>query len=224
MSTVALPFGSARGDVLRWGLCLAVVIAAHAAVAISILRKPSADNDFGVDAPAIMLELPESFVVSTAPPTDLAPGPRQEESEETPAPKEETRPPEPQAEMALPEPEPPSPVPPQEQKLATAPPAAAPSVAVIHRWESELVAHIERFKRYPPKARARGDQGVARVAFTIDRDGWVRGSRIVQSSGSPELDQEALTMLTRAQPVPLPPNRALIDDLSFTIPVRFNIR
>ena len=43
-----------------------------------------------------------------------------------------------------------------EAKQATAPPAAAPSAAVVHRWESELVAHIERFKRYPAEARARG--------------------------------------------------------------------
>jgi periplasmic protein TonB len=224
MNAVALPFEAARSDALRWGICFMVVMAAHAAVAVSFLLKPSVDDDFGVDAPVVMLELPESFVISTTPPTDLAPGPRQEESEDIPAPKEETRPPEPQAEIALPEPLPPKPQPPQEQKQATAPPAAAPTVAVIRRWETELVAHIERFKRYPTKARARGDQGLARVAFTIDRDGSVRGSRIVQSTGSPELDQEALAMLTRAQPVPLPPNRALTGELSFTIPVRFDIR
>jgi protein TonB len=224
MNAVALPFGTARSDALRWCICFFVVITAHAAVAISFVLKPSADDDFGIDAPVVMLELPESFVVSTAPPTDLAPGPMQDESEATPPPKEETRPPEPQAEIALPEPQPPKPEPPQEQKQATAPPAAAPSVAVLRRWETELMAHIERFKRYPPAARSRGDQGLARVAFTIDGNGRVQGSRIVQSSGSPELDQEALAMLTRAQPVPRPPSRALTDEMSFTIPVRFNIR
>jgi len=203
-------------------MCFAVAVAAHAAVALLFLLKPSTDDDFGIDAPVVILELPESFVIPTAPPTDLAPGPKQEESEATPAPKEETKPPEQQAEVALPEP--PRPQPPQEQKQATAPPAAAPSVTVIRRWETELVAHIERFKRYPPDARARGDQGVARVTFTVDRDGWVRGTRIVQSSGSPELDREALAMLARAQPVPRPPEHALTDELSFVIPVRFNIR
>ena len=222
MSAIAMPFAAARDDAARWGMCFAVAVAAHAAVALLFLLKPSADDDFGIDAPVVILELPESFVISTAPPTDLAPGPKQEESEATPAPKEETKPPEQQAEVALPEP--PKPQPPQEQKQATAPPAAAPSVTVIRRWETELVAHIERFKRYPPDARARGDQGVTRVTFTVDRDGWVRGTRIVQSSGSPELDREALAMLARAQPVPRPPEHALTDELSFVIPVRFNIR
>jgi periplasmic protein TonB len=224
MSTVAWSFGVARYDALRWSICFVAIVAAHIAVAMSFLLKPLPDDDFGVDAPVVMLELPESFLISAAPPTDLAPGPQQEESEAMPAPKEETKPPEPEAEIALQEPQPPKPEPPQEQKLATAPPAAAPSVAAMRRWETELVAHIERFKRYPPKARTRGDQGLAEVAFTIDRNGLVHGTHIVQSSGSLELDQEALAMLVRAQPVPLPRDRRLSDELSFTIPVRFNMR
>jgi protein TonB len=222
MSVLAIPFGMPRHEARRWGICFAVVMAAHTAAALGLLFHLTSDSDFGVDAPVVTIELPESFVVSTAPPTDLAPGPKEEESEATPPPKEETRPPEPEAAVALPEP--PKPEPPREQKQATAPPAAAPSVAVVHRWESELVAHIERFKRYPAEARARGDQGLVRVTFAIDRDGWVRASRIVQSSGSPELDQEALAMLTRAQPVPRPPDRVPSSGLSFTVPVRFNIR
>jgi len=222
MSALAIPFGMPHHEARRWSMCFAVVIAAHVAAALGLLFHLSSDSDFGVDAPVVMIDLPESFLVSAAPPTDLAPGPKEEESEATPPPKEETKLPEPEAAVALPEP--PKPEPPQEQKQATAPPAAVPSVAVIHRWESELVAHIERFKRYPAEARTRGDQGLVRVTFTIDRDGWVRASRIVQGSGSPELDHEALAMLTRAQPVPRPPNRVPLSELSFTVPVRFNIR
>jgi periplasmic protein TonB len=221
MSVASLPLRTARGDALLWGLCFVAVITAHVAVAMLFLPRSSPDDDYGVDTPVVMLELPESFVVSTVPLTDLPPGPVQEETEATPPPKEETKPPEPQADVALPEPQPPKPEPPQEQRQATAPPAAAPSVAVIRHWETELLAHIERFKRYPPKAHARGDQGLAKVSFTIDPDGLVKGTRIVQSSGSPELDQEALDVLTRAQPVPLPPDRA---GKHWVIPVRFNIR
>ena len=87
-----------------------------------------------------------------------------------------------------------------------------------------LVAHIERFKRYPAQARGRGEQGVARVAFTIDRDGWVRESRIIETSGSAELDRECLAMLVRAQPMPKPPSQAQTSELSFVVPVRFNIK
>ena len=94
----------------------------------------------------------------------------------------------------------------------------------MHNWESRLVAHIERFKRYPLEAREHGEQGLVRVAFAIDRDGWVRSSRVVQSSGSSDLDQEALAMLTRAQPVPRPPDRIPTRELSFLVPIKFTIR
>jgi periplasmic protein TonB len=222
MSVTPLPLRTARGDALLWGPCFVAVVTAHIAVATLFLPRPSPDDDFGVDAPVVTLELPESFVVSTAPLTDLPPGPVQEETDATPPPKEETKPPEPQADIALPEPQPPKPEPPQEQKQATAPPAAAPSFAVNRRWETELLAHIERFRRYPPKALARGDQGLVKVRITIDRDGRVQETHIVQSSGSPELDQEALAALTRAQPVPRPPlDRA---GNQWVIPLRFNIR
>jgi protein TonB len=197
-------------------------MAAHTAAALALLFSPSLDSEFGVDAPVVTIELPESFLASATPPTDLAPGPKEEESEATPPPKEETKPPEPETQVALPEP--PKPEPPQEQKQATAPPAAVPSAAVSRRWESELVAHIQRSIRYPPAARARGETGLARVAFTIDRDGWVQTSRLVHSSGAPELDREALAALTRAQPMPRPPNRVSSSELSFTVPVRFDIR
>jgi TonB family protein len=91
-------------------------------------------------------------------------------------------------------------------------------------WQTELVAHIEQFKRYPSQARAEGEQGIIKVAFTIDHEGQLLTSRIVESSGSAELDQETLDMLTRAQPMPKPPRETKNSELSFVVPVRFYIR
>ena len=238
MRSLAMPFGNPRHDAVRWSVCFAVVIAAHGVAALALLLNPPSDSDFDAGAPVVMIELPEAPAAFATPPSDLAPGPTEPESEQTPPPKEETKPPEQMAEVALPVPEPPKPEPPAEEKPPTAVPSVAittpappvagaavqPSAATVRRWESELVAHIERFKRYPAEARARGQQGLARVGFTIDRDGWVRASRILQSSGSAELDQESLAMLTRAQPMPKPPNRVQTSELSFVVPIRFNIR
>jgi protein TonB len=240
MTSLATPLGNLRHDALRWSICFAVAIAAHGAAALAFLLNPSSASDFDVGAPVVMIELPEAPAAFSTPPSDLAPGPTEPESEQTPPPKEETKPPEQMAEVALPVPEPPKPEPPAEEKPPTAMPSVAmvpttpappvagaavqPSAAAVHRWESALVAHIERFKRYPAEARARGQQGLARVAFTIDRDGWVQASRILQTSGSPELDQESLAMLARAQPMPKPPNRVQTSELSFVVPIRFNIR
>ena len=58
----------------------------------------------------------------------------------------------------------------------------------------------------------------------VDQDGWVRASRIVQSSGHPDLDAETLAMLNRAQPMPRPPKGLPSGGLSFVVPVQFNIR
>jgi protein TonB len=222
VTTPATPFGLGRREALRWGICFTVVLAAHCgAAALALLSVPEA-SDVGVDSPVVMLDLPESLMTQVAPPTDAAPGPMEEESIATPPPKEETKPPEQLAEVALPMPEPPKPEPPQEQRQATAPQASKAVPRSVVRWESELAAHIERFKRYPPEARSRGDQGIAKVAFTIDHDGHLLTSRIVQSSGVPSLDQETLAMLARAQPMPAPPGD--MKELSFEVPIRFNLR
>jgi len=115
-------------------------------------------------------------------------------------------------------------IPPSEAAPPT--PGAAlqkPRIDII-RWKSALAAHIERFKRYPAKARSSGEQGIAKVAFSIDHQGRLLTSRIVESSGSPTLDQETLAMLVRAQPMPRPPGEVPDNQLSFVVPVRFNIR
>lgn len=88
-------------------------------------------------------------------------------------------------------------------------------------WQSKLMTHLERRKRYPPAAKGRGEEGVVYVRFTIDDDGRVLSSGVARSSGHPDLDKAVLDLVRRASPVPAPPPgvaRAII------VPVRFNIR
>ena len=144
-------------DAMRWSICFAVVIAAHTAAALGLLLDLSSVSDFGVDAPVVTIELPKSLLMLAARPTDLAPGPKEEESEASPPPKEETKPPEPEAAVALPEP--PKPEPPQEQKQATAPPAAVPpagpSIAGKASWlPISSASSATRLRRAPTPIRA----------------------------------------------------------------------
>ena len=223
MNAIAERASDRRAEVVRWATCFAAVAAAHGFGALALLNNSSEASDFGIDVPVVMLDLPESLVTSTAPAPDLPPGPTEEqESEPTPRPKEETKPPEPEAEVAIPIPEPQKPEPPTEEKHA--PPQAKTTPSSVIRWQSLLAAHIEHFKRYPAEARSRGDQGTAKVAFTIDHEGHLLSSRIVQSSGSEALDNETLAMLARAQPMPRPPDQLANAELTFVVPVRFNIR
>jgi periplasmic protein TonB len=95
-----------------------------------------------------------------------------------------------------------------------------PTTAVVTTWERSLVVRLDRFKHYPPQAA--GARGVASVVFQIDRRGHVLKSEIVQSSGSSALDEEALAMIKRADPLPAPPNGLPDAHLSITIPIRYN--
>ncbi len=106
MSVSGKLFRVHRADTVRWIACFVVVVAAHGMAALSLLQSPAA-SDFDAGAPVVMLELPEAPAAPTSPPSDLAPGPPEMESDPTPPPKEETKPIEQEAEVALPIPEPP---------------------------------------------------------------------------------------------------------------------
>jgi protein TonB len=62
------------------------------------------------------------------------------------------------------------------------------------------------------------------VSFTIDRTGRVTASRVVGSSGSPALDDEALAVLQRASPLPAPPAQVPGESFNWTMPIQFRIR
>jgi protein TonB len=87
-------------------------------------------------------------------------------------------------------------------------------------WEGQLLAHLERFRRYPARARAARQQGVATIRFTMNRSGMVLSSAVVRSSGVAALDTAALDTLKRAQPLPaIPADRP--DTVELTIPVEY---
>jgi periplasmic protein TonB len=94
----------------------------------------------------------------------------------------------------------------------------------VPTWSSRIVAQLERYKRYPPEAQSRGEHGVAQIFFTLDRNGRVLNSRVVQSSGAAALDAEALALLQRAQPFPAPPVELPGAQVNLTVPIRFNLK
>lgn len=89
------------------------------------------------------------------------------------------------------------------------------------RWQSRLMAHLERRKKYPSAAKSRGEEGVVYVRFRIDDSGKVLSASLAQSSGWPDLDREVLSLVQRASPVPAPPPDA---NKTITAPVKFSRR
>ena len=169
---------------------------------------------------------------------EVAPGPQQVEREEAQ--------PEPEPEMVVPPPmiqlpvraarvaekrdpvaevvDPGPPVPETTApKSIVAPAASRASNDAQPNWEGQILAHLERFRRYPARARAGRQQGTAYIRFTMNRAGMVLSAAVVRKSGSIDLDRAALDTLQRAQPLPaIPQDRP--DVVELTIPVEFKLR
>jgi protein TonB len=140
------------------------------------------------------------------------------------------KPPEPEPEPPTPmDNQPPAPVTtaPMVPSTEVAPVAAAPTQGKLNMtnsnavpaWKRQIVGLLERNKRYPSSAR--GEQGTAQLAFSLDRQGRVLNTRIIKSSGYSVLDQEALEWVKRAQPFPPPPAEMPGDKIDLSVPYRF---
>jgi TonB family protein len=86
-------------------------------------------------------------------------------------------------------------------------------------WQKELVAHLNKQKRYPSDRSNQGAEIV--VGFALDRTGHVLSASVVKSSGDASFDAAALAMVRRADPLPPPPPLVADEGLAFTVPVNF---
>lgn len=89
-------------------------------------------------------------------------------------------------------------------------------------WQKELVAHLDKHKRYPSERQQKAAE--IYVRFTLDRLGHVLSTAIEKSSGDRAFDEAALAMLRRSDPVPQPPPLVADEGLSFTLPVIFRVK
>jgi periplasmic protein TonB len=105
----------------------------------------------------------------------------------------------------------------QRAKTNAAPTSGVSSSTSMASWRGRVGAHINRHKRHPG-----GGGGTSSVAFTIDRSGRVLSARLIRSSGSAVLDQEAVSLARRASPVPPPPPNIGGGTIVVTVPVRFS--
>ncbi|MBA8907976.1 energy transducer TonB [Aminobacter ciceronei] len=89
-------------------------------------------------------------------------------------------------------------------------------------YAKKLLAHVQRFKRYPPAAQKAGITGNARLSITIDRSGRLKGARLGSSAGNATLDAEALAVARRAAPYPVPPDGVGSQTFSFSVTLKFS--
>lgn len=222
-----------RHNLARYSGSLAIVLGLHA-VAVLLTLNWSVPQAIELPPAAMMVELAPLPEPAPPPPPKVAPQPPAPVEEpplpklvEAPKPKIAiAKPPKPKAKPQPPKPEkkpePPKDEPPVDQEVADTPPsnappqksaAPAPSIAsnskALPTWQSDLLRHLAKYKRYPEDARRRGLQGINRLRFVVDAEGKVVSYSLAGGSGSAALDRATLEMIRRAGNVPKPPAELL---------------
>jgi protein TonB len=88
-----------------------------------------------------------------------------------------------------------------------------------------LMAWLNKYKKYPTKAKKHKQQGTVKLQFTVDRQGQILDYKIKESSGNPVLDTAALEMLRAAAPLPAMPDDFYPDrqQMPLVIPVEYSL-
>ncbi|MEW5057761.1 MAG: TonB family protein [Cycloclasticus sp.] len=237
---------------LRWGSSFIFVTAIYAGLSLLALAWPtSIEPPTSAPMAAMMVELAPLPAAPEATPQVAPPGPVQEEKLAEPLPEPDI---EPLAEIPIiekaaallaPKPEPieetPTPIEEIVEQEELAPPsivaplddiAAAPAEGAVSLtpsqapalWQSALLHHLEKHKRYPRQARRRRHEAVVYVRVTINRSGNVITSELSKSSRYATLNKETLALITRAQPLPAPPSEVTGETVVFVVPVAFSLK
>ena len=231
--------GGANGETMHeapaWRGGTIFAIALHAGLAAAIVFAHFSRSAAPDTTAAITIDLAPMVSAPPEPEKAVPEGPKEEEVVE-PEPVPVPEPPLPRDAILEPEkkPEPekkkvkeetaPRAVEAPKAEAVTAPVNAPPSMAeqnAIPTYQQALLAHLERYKKYPRSARRRAQEGTAYVRFRIDRQGNVLSSVLERSSGYTLLDEETLGTVERADPLPAMPPEISGATLEVMVPVRF---
>ncbi|HLL26417.1 MAG TPA: TonB family protein [Xanthobacteraceae bacterium] len=91
-------------------------------------------------------------------------------------------------------------------------------------YQAEVLAHLQRYRIYPPEAKSRGITGTAVVRFALASNGSVISASLARGSGASTLDDAALSMVRRASPFPPFPPGFGRSQMDFAAPIRFDLR
>lgn len=242
MKTPVTPCSPERKAIKLWTASLAAVVVAHGVIIATAMgqwsEQPTTPASTGQ---ALLVDMASPLPSPTqSAPANLTP-PKEEIRENVPAPVKEAEvvlpKPAKEAEKRRPKTEKRTPAPGHDQKTEETNTSSvagesstgqghvtADTTQQISRWHTLVLAHLERYKRYPRVAKIRYQEGTAMVHFSIGRTGTVLSTRLEKSSGFPLLDQEGLDLVKRASPIPAPPPGTGGDILELVAPIQFYLR
>jgi protein TonB len=211
----------------RLSISLLLVLGVHIGLGVLALNWRVEAAPVELPPAAMLLELaPQPTVAPPPAPAEIQPATAEPELVLAPKPKLVLDKPKPKPKPVVKPPKP-TPIPPvptakpveQPAPTATTAPAAAPTAqqpsansataAAKASWQSQLLSHLARYKRYPDEARRRGIEGTSQVRFNLDSKGRVLSVELAKSSGNAALDRATQAMIRRASPVPAPPAELL---------------
>ena len=243
-SAASLPIFRERAFV--WALVLSIVL--HGALLLTkgfeFDRSPPADSLI-IELQQVEEPLPPPPQPEPPPPKPQPPKAPSVKPKPAPAPVPVTESPAPlPPPQAQPDPEPaPQPAPPPEvvsvapqaevPPAFTAPPPPEPPRipspsqqdidAARNGYSLLLAREFSKYRQYPRIAQLRGWQGTVRVQLELDSNGNITQSSIKESSGFDVLDRQALDMVKKATPLPLPPEVLRNRAFSILVPVTFKL-
>lgn len=96
-----------------------------------------------------------------------------------------------------------------------------PAKEAMLRYQDMVKQRIESARRYPLWAKRQGIEGTVYMNFKVLSNGLGRDIRIIGSSGSPVLDEEAIKTIKRANPFPPIPSKINQDLVSMDVAIVF---
>lgn len=91
-------------------------------------------------------------------------------------------------------------------------------------WQGKVMAHLNKFKKYPSSSLTNKEEGRIVVRVMIDQDGNVLSSSIKQGCKFFRLNDEALKLFKVASPLPKPPEEIASSEIAFSIPIEYDIK
>jgi len=99
-----------------------------------------------------------------------------------------------------------------------------PQKEAMLRYQDMVKQRIEEARRYPHWAKRQGIEGISYISFTVLSNGLSQDIKIVRSSGSKILDEEAVATIKRASPFPAIPGEIGTPSIQMEVSIVFRLQ